>query len=120
MISNENISKEYALEVGMFLAVIAWMDEDLDDREVDYIYKMVESFGELTEFEIWKIKYQLAYPHHEEELINRLNYLVNKTKFNRERKFALGTLEEFISIDGKVWENEQKVYDMLLDQFYQK
>ena len=115
-----DVSKEYALEVAMFLAVIAWMDEDLADAEVEYIYRMMGAYGEMTEFEVWKIRYQLAYPHQREELLTRLDYLVSKTNSVIEKKFALEALEEFIAVDGKIWEGEQEIYDKLFAKFYPK
>lgn len=118
MVLSEGVSKEYAMEVALFLAVIAWMDEDLADEEVDYIYHMLEAYGEMTEFEVWKIRYQLAYPHQREELLTRLDYLVSKTDSVAEKKFALLALEEFIAVDGKVWDSEQEIYDKLFAKFY--
>jgi hypothetical protein len=120
MMISSNVSKEYALEVAMLLGVVAWMDEDLDDSEVSFIYDSLGEFGELTEYETWKIKYQLAYPHNNEELNIRINYLVSKTKTVAEKKYALQTLEDFIAVDGKVWPDEQEIYERLFNKLYPK
>jgi uncharacterized tellurite resistance protein B-like protein len=115
MLSNYGIEgfPAFNIALGKILIAAAWVDGDLNRREINCLKNLILQFPGIT-FEDWrKLKIYLAYPMGTREQDSVAKEFINRVYLSEHRKIAWNALITVLQADGRVNIEEKKFADEL-------